>query len=1280
MHRRVLAVLFAFVVALGLQPLVTPRAAAAPGLTVAVGSFQSELGCSGDWQPDCTKTQLTDPDADGVWTLETTALPAASYEAKVALNGSWDENYGAGGVLNGPNIGFTVTEAGQKVTLRYDASSHVLTILAGHGADNNVEWDGVAHDSRDLLYRTPGGAVPAGTPVTLRVRTLHDDVTGVALRVHSLNKGQSVVAMTKAAAGVSCYDAKLASQTCDFWAATIPASHGADNLWYRFVVTDGADTDYLADDTAALDGGAGKVTDDAVDTSWALMLHVPGYAAPAWARDAMVYQIFPDRFRNGRANNDPKTGDVRYDDPVRRMTWDALPEGYCRNYTDGDTNCPWRFDDTPPNWSPTKEGPRGRDYYGGDLKGVDQQLDYLKSLGINTIYLNPVFDAGSNHGYDTQDYYRIDPYFGTQKDFDNLVKHAHAMGIRVVLDGVFNHMSSDSPIFDRYHHYPTVGACESVDSPYRSWFTFVEDAAGPCAGPNGTRMRYEGWFGFDSIPVLTKSKAEVQAYFLTSRDSVAKHWLRAGADGWRLDVSGDASFPDGYWQTFRTATKAVAPNSLSIGETWQKDSALLRSIRGDQLDTTMNYRIRDAVLGLLAPQSFDSKGFADSGRKLTASEFANRLASVREDYPDAAYYSLLNILDSHDTERALWTLTAGPETRAGRENPAALAAGKARLRLASLIQFTQAGMPTVYYGDEAGVTGDDDPDDRRTYPWADLGGSPDKALISHYTALTSLRNAEPALRTGDFRVLLADDAASTVAYGRKTQYRGGIVALNTSDAARTLSIPVGGYLPEGTRLTVVFGVGVATRTTATVSEGVLKVALPANAGAWLATGDTDLLAPAAPKASVAAEASRSVTVAWQPVRGAVGYQVYASPVTGGGWVQVTSKPVSGSSYTVSGLDNSRQYFFVVRALDFVGNASEPSNEVTAIPHPRVAWANLQWPPTISHTISAVNRTPDVSGQVFIEGATASPGATPGLVAQLGYGPVGSVPGAGWTWVDARFNTDAGNNDEFAASLLPERVGTYDYVYRYSVTGGRDWLVADQSGLVAAGAAPGKPGRLTVAASTDATAPSVPTGLSVVSRAPTAIGLEWHPVVGDATLHGYEIGRRAGGTGEFVVVGASSGASFVDQTVSEGGTYSYAVRSVDTSLNRSGWSAQVSATAELRKVTAEFTVTVPATTEATGRTVHIAGSLDTLDGGLPAWNPGGVKLTRVDATHWRVQVSGLEGTAVEYKYALGDWEHGEKDATCGEIGNRQVTLTYGTDGVHKVADTVVNWRNVAPCGN
>ena len=1251
------------------------------------GSFQSELGCAGDWDPGCLRSWLQDPDGDGTYSFETTALPQGSYEAKVTINESWDENYGQGGVPGGANISFSVPTNNAKVTFRYDPNSHILSISAGHAHDNNVEWDGLRHDSRDLLYRTPGGAVPAGTPVTVRFRTFHDDVTAVKLRTYDLNAGgQRVYSMTPTATDVSCYQADLEDQTCDFWAATLNYS-SPDNLWYRFIVTDGTDTDYYADNTAALDGGLGSTSDDPIDNSYALMFYDPAFSAPAWARNAVIYQIFPDRFRNGRTDNDPKTGDARYDDPVLKLPWNTLPEGYCRNYADAATNCPWRFDSTPPASSPTVEQPRGRDYMGGDLKGVDQQLDYLKSLGVNTIYFNPIFDAGSDHSYDTQDYTKVDPYFGTQKDWENLSKHAQQLGIRIILDGVFNHMSSDSPFFDRYHHYATVGACESASSPYRSWFHFRAPTGSEpsvCAPttPGGNDTFYDGWFGFDSIPVLKKDNPAVQQYFITNPDSISRRWLQQGANAWRLDVMGDPSFPNGYWESFRQVVKGTKPDALIISELWQKDSTLLRFLRGDRADTTMSYRTRDAIIGLLAPQNFDSKGFGDSGHPIAPSAFLARLQSIREDYPDAAYYSLMNLLDSHDTERLRWTLTPGAETTAGREqNAANVAEGKLRQRLASLIQFTVPGAPTVYYGDEVGMTGDDDPDDRRTYPWADLGGSPDNNLFSHYQTLASVRKQNAVLTAGDFRALLADDAANTVAYGRKTGNQAAIIVLNRSNASRMIDIPVDGYLPDGITLSRIYDVGNGSVGSVTVSGGQVHLTLNPLSGLLLATGTVDLTPPSAPSGlHVTNEGNAQVGLAWSGVAGAASYNVYRSPLSGGGWVKANATSLSGTSFTDTGLSNAHTYYYIVRALDSAGNESGPSNQTSALPHLTIGWANLQWPPTLNHIISTTNRTDNVYGQVWIDGVTNQPGATPSLRAQLGFGPDGSNPdgNAQWTWVEASFNTDSGNNDEFVASMLPEAVGSYDYAYRYSTTNGRDWLYADLDGI-SNGYSAAQAGDLTVVSSGDTTPPATPGGLHVVSASPVGIELAWNLVTGDPTLYGYEVRRSDTAGGPYTTIARITGTDYVDTDVAEGATYYYVVRAVDNSFNRSGNSSEVSATAELRTVTLVFNVTVPASTDGTGRSVYIAGYLDRLDGGLPQWDPGGVVLTRVDSTHWTITLTGKETVQIEYKYTLGSWDYVEKDGSCGEIGNRQLTLNYGSNGTQTVNDTVLNWRQIAPCG-
>lgn len=328
----------------------------------------------------------------------------------------------------------------------------------------------------------------------------------------------------------------------------------------------------------------------------------------------------------------------------------------------------------------------------------------------------------------------------------------------------------------------------------------------------------------------------------------------------------------------------------------------------------------------------------------------------------------------------------------------------------------------------------------------------------------------------------------------------------------------------------------------------------------------------------------------------------------------------------------------------------------------------------------VNRTGNVYGQVWIDGVTGQPGPTPGLIAQLGFGPEGSNPdgNAAWTWVDASFNVDAGNNDEFMASFLPVSIGTFDYVYCYSTTNRQSWQYADLNGPFSSGSLPPNPGKLTVNSSGDLTSPAAPTNLLVTNGSLASISLGWdvHPNV-EGDLAGFEIYRD--GSLHSTVLDASA-TSFVDTNVVENASYDYYIVAIDTSFNRSATSNTVTAPASPRTVTLTFNVTVPASTDGTGRSVYIAGFLDRLDGNLPQWDPSGVVLTRVDATHWTITLSGKESTQIEYKYALGSWDYVEKGASCDEIANRQLTLTYGTTGTQIVNDTVLNWRNVVPCGN
>ena len=1239
------------------------------------GSFQDELGCAGDWQPDCLRSWLQDVDGDGIYSFSTDAIPAGSYEAKVAINESWDENYGQDGVPNGANIPFSVPD-GATVSFSYDHNTHVLEIDVSSdqpGSDNNVEYFGLGHNSHEDLYRVPFGSITPGTELTIRFRTYHNDVTGVRVRFWDTTaNGQFFQDMSIAAAGVSCYDPAQPEALCDFWETSYTPDEPT-TLYYRFIISDGSATAYYDDDFFR-DGGWGEATPELQDDGYVVTVYDPEYEAVEWLQNAVVYQLFPDRFRNGRSNNDPSPTEPRYgyppaaEDQIILKPWDELPEGYCRFYENAAQPC--------------EEGPRGRDYFGGDLRGVMQRLNYLEALGVTAIYLNPIFEAGSNHGYDTQDYYQIDHFFGTNQEFQQLVQQAEKRGIRIILDGVFNHVSSDSSYFDRYGHYEEVGACESVDSVYRDWFIFRPQAGGPCAGPEGPNtMTYDAWFGFDSLPVLDKNNPAVRDLIYAADDAVARYWLEAGAAGWRLDVMGDPSFPPGFWNEFREAVKETDEDAVIIGELWKKFETL-PMVQGDQTDTAMNYRFRNAILGFFG--TVDDKGFFDDGQSdQPPSLFALKLTSIREDYPDAAYYTMLNLMDSHDTKRILWSLTPGENNREDKEfNADNLARGEELLRLATVVQMTIPGAPTIYYGDEVGVTGDDDPDDRRTFPWTDsgpYGAGGNLSLLEHYQKLTALRHQHPVFREGELTFLLTDDDARTLAYLMRTDDEAAIVAVNRSESAQTVTIDVKGRLPDAVQMNdVLNGSSVA------AVDGVITLELPGlSAVILLPQGGQDLVAPAAPaNLHITGETSDSVALAWNGVPGATAYRLYSSPVSGGGYELVGE--VSGTTFTHSGLEAGRTYYYVVRAVDAAGNEGERSNEASGFPHQQIGWANLQWPPSMEHTLSATTRTENAYGQVWIDGVTSQPGPTPGLLAQLGFGPEGSNPAtdSGWTWVDAEFNVDAGNNDEYVASLLPEETGAFDYVYRYSTTNGRDWLYADLNGPVPANELPPNPGKLTVVGSGDTEPPAVPQGLQVVSASPDGIELSWQPVVGDPTLLGYEVRRSSSPGGPYTTLDLVIGAtSYTDTDVAGNQTYYYVVRSVDSSFNRSAHSDEVEATTALRLVAVTFQVTAPPTTPA-GAQVHIAGTLNRLEGDLPEWDSTAVALEHQGGDQWSITLHGVEGTQIEYKYTLGspDFFDVEKGGDCAELDNRRLLLEYGSDGTQLVTDTVLNWRNVAPCGN
>jgi len=1122
----------------------------------------------------------------------------------------------------------------------------VAADLATLTHDGRIAEGDLRHDSRDDMYRTPAGAVTDGTRVIVRLRAAAGDLTSADVlihdRLHNLNAVAPMhVAATDGTGGQNGYD---------YWEATIK-TQAPTLIDYQFVARDGQAVRYVADDVFA-DGGSGAAYADAqADRAWQITVYDSAFTTPEWTRGAVVYQIFPDRFRDGDPSNNPRPdvaaggpsaspyryGDV-YGNPILRKAWTDLPEGSCRAY----------------QGSGCSEAPLGRDFFGGDLAGITASLDELADLGVTVLYLNPIFAAPSNHRYDTSDYLTIDPDLGTAADFTALVAAAKAHGIRLLLDGVFNHVSSDSPWFDRSHRYDAVGACESAGSPYRSWFTFRPPAGSepsPCAPSTkgGDDTYYVGWFGFDTIPELQETDQVNE--LINGREGVVAHWLDRGAAGWRLDVMDNLSAS--FLKRLRATAKAAAPDALILGEQWGDASEWLL---GSEADSVMNYRFRRAVIGLINGSTADLDGSIDG---LAPSQFVAQMGSVEEDYPGPAFAALLNLVDSHDTTRILWTMTPAEENEAAKSEAAALAEGKTRVREVATLQLTWPGMAGIYYGGEVGLSGQDDPDDRRPYPW----GREDIDLRAFYRTLAHLRAEHMALREGDLRFLLADDKSPALAFARTSQAEVALTIMNVATTEQNLTVDVRNVIPDGSVLTDGLG-----GPGATVHDGSVTLKLPARGQAVLLTPPgVDLIPPAAPGGLSAVPAAGRVGLSWQPVDGAAAYRILRSIVAGGG-----AQPIGDATATTfadTTVRNGTRYHYWVAAIDAAGNVSPRSEEVTALPELQVADARLDAGATVEQPVSAAGG-PAMTVTVTAPGASEAAGAAVGLRLELGFGPAGSDPGgADWTWTAMQFDVDVGGSDRFKGTVSPEAAGTYAVAARYSTSAGDSWVVVDRDGS-ANGVATGQLTTLTAQPPTDQEGPAAPGAPKVIAVSGTQIALEW--TAPDAPdLFRYRVFRVDGAGGARALIGTTTTPTFTDESVQPGGEYVYVVTAQDTSFNESAASSELAVVAEKRQVQVTFSVALPDDTPSSD-TIYIAGDFQ-------GWNPGATAMTRVDGSHWTITLPFEDGQHPQYKYTRGTWDAVEKDAGCGEIPNRTVEVDFGGGGAQTIEDVVAKWRDTAHCG-
>ena len=577
---------------------------------------------------------------------------------------------------------------------------------------------------RDPRFKSPYGAVASGTKVLFNLRPL---------RAEGFSRGRLVAQLEQR--DNLHLEVELPWCSTDFdrdvFTGTLDTGDYVGLIWY----------------TIFLEGMDGRIRDLG---TYQLTVYDNSETVPDWYGQGMCYQIFPDRFRRTTIPN--PTGMVG-------GRW------VHQNWNDE------------PVYRPNEKGEiRNRDFFGGSFAGIIEKLDYLQDLGVETIYFNPIFEAAENHRYGTADYSRVDPMLGTNEDFTLLCDEAHKRGMRVMLDGVFNHTGYVSRYFNGDGFYPEVGARQSESSPYRPWFNFVK-------WPD----TYESWWGIYSLPAVNEHNPDYRNFIFGDKDSVVRRWLRAGADGWRLDVADE--LPDDFVAGLHAAIRAEKPDAMIIGEVWEDGSTKIaygvrrKHILGRHCDGLMNYPFRNAALAFF--------------RGGSSTDFIHEMENIRENYPPFAFYSAMNSLGTHDTPRILTLLGADEDDQkqskdwkaSFRMDPDRLEYAKERLSAAAALLFCFPGSPTVYYGDEAGMEGFEDPFNRRTYPW----GQEDQRLVKWYGQLGALRKKYKALRRGDIHYLPSN--RTVLAFTRTCEDEKLLCIFNAGDKPARQPIP-GLELPE----------------------------------------------------------------------------------------------------------------------------------------------------------------------------------------------------------------------------------------------------------------------------------------------------------------------------------------------------------------------------------------------------------------------------------------------------------------------------------------------------
>ena len=581
-------------------------------------------------------------------------------------------------------------------------------------------------NSRKIEYKDKIRAIATDEKVKLRIIVPRSmKCCGATLCVAKENESPAYYSM---------FWAGMCGDDNEYWElhffATTPGLY-----WYHFEL----DTPWGRSFVRNVGRGVGDFAPDASD--FQQTVYDKNFKTPDWLKGGIIYQIFPDRFYSSGTE---KHG-VRPSRVMRR--WGDEPF--------------WREEQMNGIWN--------NDYFGGDLKGVEEKLLYLANLGVTCIYLNPIFEANSNHRYDTADYEKIDPLLGTEDDLKSLCKTAREQyGISIILDGVFSHTGCDSKYFNIYSNYDDIGAYNSKESPYYPWYKFIN-------WPD----EYHSWWGIKLLPEVIEETPEYREY-ICGKNGILRKWLKCGISGWRLDVADE--LPDVFLDDLRRAVKDENSDAVIIGEVWEDATTKLaygerrRYLLGEQLDSVMNYPFADAVLNFVK--------FAN------ADAFIDSVMSIIEKYPPQVTNVLMNHIGTHDTERAITRLAGENCEGYGRHwqhehnklSDYDYYRGVSMMKIASLIQYTLPGVPSLYYGDEIGMQGMKDPFNRACMDWYE----PNTELHRWYKRLGEIRRGCKAFERGSFVPVYC--SYKTVAYLRSGDNNEVLVAVNLDENAVDINV------------------------------------------------------------------------------------------------------------------------------------------------------------------------------------------------------------------------------------------------------------------------------------------------------------------------------------------------------------------------------------------------------------------------------------------------------------------------------------------------------------